>query len=150
MMLRRLNLVLAISLLLYFTARLFEWNLPSYPAGAWYFNPFCWQLLFVFGAWFALGGAGEAMPLIRWRWLPALGGAYLLFALVMTMACRFPELRELLPGWLYDAFNPNDKTNLPPLSLPAFRRDRLPRRQVRAPRLARAGTAGILAVDRVR
>ena len=43
-----------------------------------------------------------------------LGGGYLLFALVITMASRFPELRELLPVWLYDAFNPNDKTNLAP------------------------------------
>ena len=25
--------------------------------GAWVFNPFAWQLLFVFGAWCALGGA---------------------------------------------------------------------------------------------
>ncbi len=114
MMLRRLNWVLAMSVLLYFAARHFDWNLPSYPDGAWYFNPFCWQLLFVFGAWFALGGVGELMPLIRSRWLTVLGGGYLLFALVITMASRFPELRELLPVWLYDAFNPNDKTNLAP------------------------------------
>ena len=26
-------------------------------SGHWYFNPFAWQLLFVFGAWCALGGA---------------------------------------------------------------------------------------------
>jgi len=114
MMLRRLNWVLAMSVLLYFAARHFDWNLLSYPDGAWYFNPFCWQLLFVFGAWFALGGVGELMPLIRSRWLTVLGGGYLLFALVITMASRFPELRELLPVWLYDAFNPNDKTNLAP------------------------------------
>src|SRR5699024_12704111 len=29
----------------------------AYPNGFWAFNPFAWQLLFVFGAWCALGGA---------------------------------------------------------------------------------------------
>jgi hypothetical protein len=32
----------------------------------------------------------------------------------MTLAGRFPELAQLMPAWLYDAFNPNDKTNLAP------------------------------------
>jgi hypothetical protein len=60
------------------------------------------------------GEASELMPLIRWKALPILAGAYLLFALIITMAERFPELRELLPAWLYDAFIPNDKTNIAP------------------------------------
>jgi hypothetical protein len=42
------------------------------------------------------------------------GIAYLVFALVMTMAGRFPEFGHIIPVWLYDAFNPNDKTNLAP------------------------------------
>src|SRR4029453_8804938 len=33
-----------------------NWTLPIYPSGHWYFNPFALQLLFVFGAWCALGG----------------------------------------------------------------------------------------------
>jgi hypothetical protein len=49
-----------------------------------------------------------------------LGIAYLCFALVMTMAGRFPELGQLLPAWLYDAFNPNDKSNLAPYRLIHF------------------------------
>jgi hypothetical protein len=71
-------------------------------------------LVFVFGAWFALGGAAESMPLIRSRSLLILGTAYLIFALIMTLAGRLPELRAVLPDWLYDAFNPNDKTNEAP------------------------------------
>ena len=43
--------------LLYALTWEFDWNLPAYPSGTWYFNPFAWQLLFVFGAWCALGGA---------------------------------------------------------------------------------------------
>ncbi|MGL3211208.1 OpgC domain-containing protein [Bradyrhizobium sp. BR 1433] len=113
-MLRKLNLTLLASFLLYLAARHFGWNLPAYPSGSWYFNPFCWQFLFVFGGWFALGGASESITFIRSRAFLWLGGAYLLFALVMTLAGRFPELGQAMPAWLYDAFNPNDKTNLAP------------------------------------
>jgi hypothetical protein len=89
-MLRRPNLTLAASFLLYLAARHFSWNLPAYPLGSWYFNPFCWQLLFILGGWFALGGSIESRPLIRSRGLLVLGSIYLGFALVMTMAGRFP------------------------------------------------------------
>jgi hypothetical protein len=111
---RKPDWVLAASIVLYVLARHFGWNLPSYPHGVWYFNPFCWQLLFVLGAWFALGGASELMPLIRSRIFLMLGIAYLIFALIMTLAVWIPQLRAVLPDWLYDAFNPNDKTNLAP------------------------------------
>jgi hypothetical protein len=113
-MARRRNVTLAASFLLYLAARHFGWNLPAYPTGSWYFNPFCWQLLFVFGGWFALGGSIGSMPLIRSRAALIFGSAYLVFALVMTIAGRFPELGHMMPVWLYDAFNPNDKTNLAP------------------------------------
>src|SRR6185437_3586595 len=113
-MLRRPNLTLAASFLLYLAARHFSWNLSAYPIGSWYFNPFCWQLLFILGGWFALGGSIESRPLIRSRVLLVLGSAYLVFALVMTMAGRFPELAHMMPAWLVDAFIPNDKTNLAP------------------------------------
>ena len=52
-MLRKPDLTLLASIVVYVAARLFGWNLPSYPGGHWYFNPFAWQLLFVFGAWCA-------------------------------------------------------------------------------------------------
>ena len=48
---------------LYALMWVFEWNIPAYPSGTWVFNPFAWQLLFVFGAWCALGGAQN---LSRW------------------------------------------------------------------------------------
>jgi len=113
-MLRRPGITMLASLALYFAARFFEWNLAGYPSGSWYFNPFCWQLLFVFGAWCALGGAIKSRaiinsPITLWFCL-----FYLVFALVMTMAGRFPAFGELFPTWLFDAFNPNEKTNLPP------------------------------------
>jgi hypothetical protein len=30
----------------------------------------------------------------------------------MTMAGHFPQFGEMLPAWLVDAFNPNDRVNL--------------------------------------
>ena len=83
MMLRHPNWGMLGSVLLYFAARQFSWNLPSYPSGVWYFNPFAWQLLFVLGAWLALGGANTLHFLVRSRAVLVLGLAYLLFATVM-------------------------------------------------------------------
>ncbi|MET4272572.1 MULTISPECIES: OpgC domain-containing protein [unclassified Bradyrhizobium] len=113
-MLRKPDLTMALSIVLWLTARHFGLNLNAYPAGQWYFNPYAWQVLFVFGAWCALGGARRSMTLINapaTLWL-CLG--YMLFALVMTMAGRFPTLGGMFPEWLFSAFNPNDKTNLAP------------------------------------
>jgi hypothetical protein len=114
LMLRKPDLVMAGSAALYLAARGFDWNLPSFPDGDWYFNPFCWQLLFVFGGWLALGGAQKCRSLVRSPVLLGLGVAYLIFALVMTMAGRFPEISWIFPAWLFDAFMPNDKVNLAP------------------------------------
>ncbi|MGE9008569.1 OpgC domain-containing protein [Leptospira interrogans] len=114
LMLRYRNWVMAGSVLVYFAARQFGWNLPSYPSGVWYFNPFAWQLLFVLGAWLALGGAGTLHFLVRSRSVLIFGLAYLLFAAAMTMAAQIPELQRLFPTALFEAFNPNDKTNLAP------------------------------------
>ncbi|KYK45123.1 MULTISPECIES: OpgC domain-containing protein [Bradyrhizobium] len=113
-MLRKPDLTMVLSIVLWLAARHYGLNLTAYPAGQWYFNPYCWQVLFVFGAWCAMGGARRSMTLINspiTLWL-CLG--YLLFALVMTMAGRFPTLGGMFPEWLFSAFNPNDKTNLAP------------------------------------
>src|SRR5262249_37479581 len=111
---RKPNWVLAASIVLYILARHFGWNLPSYPYGVWYFNPFCWQLLFILGAWLAVGGGSELMPLTRSRIVLILGIAYLIFALIMTLAPWIPQLRAALPDWLYSAFTPNDKPKSAP------------------------------------
>lgn len=114
LMLRHPNCVMLGSVLLYFAGRQLDWNLPSYPSGVWYFNPFAWQLLFVLGAWLALGGADRLHFLVRSRLVLVLGLTYLLFAVVMTLAAHLPELRSLFAPALFEAFNPNDKTNLAP------------------------------------
>ncbi|MDA9508078.1 membrane protein [Bradyrhizobium sp. CCBAU 11386] len=113
-MLRKPDVTMVLSIALWLAARHFGWNLNAYPAGQWYFNPYCWQVLFVFGAWCAMGGARRSMTLINAPVTLYLCLFYLLFALVMTMAGRFPAIGGMFPEWLFSAFNPNDKTNLAP------------------------------------
>jgi hypothetical protein len=114
MMLRRPGLTMLGSIALWLAARYFGWNLPAYPGGSWYFNPYCWQVLFVFGSWCALGGAVRSRSIIDAPATLYFCIAYLIFAMVMTMAGKFPQFGALFPHWLYDTFNPNDKTNLAP------------------------------------
>lgn len=113
-MLRKPNATMLASIALWLAARHFGWNLKAYPAGVWYFNPFCWQVLFVFGSWCALGGARKNMAFIMSPITLYFCIAYLIFALIMTFAGRFPDFGALFPHWLYSAFNPNDKTDLAP------------------------------------
>ena len=75
----------------------FDWYLPAYPNGFWIFNPFAWQLLFVFGAWCALGGAARmsrilSSPVTMWICV-----AYLLFAFFVTLTWHMPQLSFLMP-----------------------------------------------------
>jgi len=114
MLLRKPNLTLLSSISLYLAARHYGWNLPAYPSGVWYFNPFCWQVLFVLGAWVAVAGIREVRVAIRLPFLLWMAALYLVFAFLMTLAGRFPEFGALFPTWLVDTFNPNDKTNLAP------------------------------------
>jgi hypothetical protein len=111
-MLRWPDYTMIASLVLWFLAGRFGWNFSAYPAGTWYFNPYCWQLLFVFGSWCALGGAQKARAIISSPLATYFCFAYLVLAMVMTFAGRFPDFGALFPHWLYDTFNPNDKTNL--------------------------------------
>jgi hypothetical protein len=111
-LLHRPALTMIGSLVLYTAAHQYGWNMRSFPDGSWNFNPFCWQLLFLFGAWLALGGTARIRPFLNRPLLTYFGVAYLCFALAMTLAGHFPQFAELFPAWLVDVFNPRDKTNL--------------------------------------
>jgi hypothetical protein len=117
-MLRRPHLTLAGSIALYIAAHQFDWGLPSFPAGRWDFNPFCWQLLFLLGAWFALIGKDLARPLYDWPALRIAAGAYLLLALLITLPRHFPALSGVIPELL--SWTPEDKENLAPHRLVHF------------------------------
>ena len=120
LMVRKPNWTLAGSLVLYVAARHFGWNLPASPSGLWYFNPFAWQLLFFVGAWIALGGSRAIQSIVRTRAAFWLAIACIIFAFVVTMAIRVPDLGVLLPHWILQPFDPNDKTNLAPYRVVHF------------------------------
>ena len=115
-MVRRPNVTVAASIGLYFAARQFDWNLSAFPEGHWYLNPFCWQLPFVLGAWLALSGPAQIRAvhkLQEFAILRAAAWSYLLLALAVTVAGKFPQA-SIVPDLLHDVFGPNDRENLAP------------------------------------
>jgi hypothetical protein len=118
---RRPNLTLAGSFVLYILARYFDWNLPSYPKGAtWYFNPFCWQLIFFFGSWCGIGAISQLRKLLDSRIAYALAVAWILFALVIVMTWHSAFLESLIPKWMIKRIYPIDKTDLDMLRFTHF------------------------------
>jgi hypothetical protein len=100
------------SAVLYVLARVFDWNLPSFPSGNWYFNPFAWQLLFVFGAWCGLSGAVKIAPLIRSRAVLTLALVWIAFSFLIVMTWHVPMLDAMVPKWLIHVIYPIDKSDL--------------------------------------
>ncbi len=111
---------LAASVTLYALCWQLDWNMPAYPSGEWLFNPFAWQLLFLFGAWCALGGSERMAPLMRSRTTQALAAAYLLFSLAIVLTWYFPRYAHYVPRWLAEFLYPIDKTNLDVLRFAHF------------------------------
>src|SRR5258708_5664435 len=85
MMLRQPNLTLLASIVLWLAARQFGWNLSAYPAGTWYFNPYCWQVLFVFGFLCPLGGARQSVSISNAPFPHYLFITHLILSVVMAM-----------------------------------------------------------------
>jgi hypothetical protein len=119
-LLRAPSLALIGSAALYAMMHVFGWNIPAYPSGGWVFNPFAWQLLFVFGAWCALGGAERLAPWLKSRAMLYAAGAYLVFAFCITLTWYFPRLGSYVPHLLSDVLYPIDKTNLDVLRILHF------------------------------
>ena len=120
LLLRAPNIALSASALLYALMWKFQWNIPAYPDGNWYFNPFAWQLLFVFGGWCALGGAERLGQWINSRTVLIAAIVYLLFAFSIAMTWHIPKLATFVPRWLADTIYPIDKTNLDVLRIAHF------------------------------
>ena len=106
------RLTLLGSAVFYALARYFDWNLPSYPGGNWYFNPFAWQLLFVFGVWCGLNGAAEIGALIRSRAALILALIWIAFSFVIVMTWHIPVVDAMVPKWLIKIIYPIDKSDL--------------------------------------
>jgi hypothetical protein len=120
LMQRRADLTLGLSVVFYALTWEFDLHLSAYPNGVWAFNPFAWQLLFVFGAWCAMGGARRmsriiASPVTLWISL-----AYLLAAFFVTLTWYWPQFYHLLPRRLEQWMYPIDKTDLDVLRFAHF------------------------------
>ncbi len=122
MLLRAPNITLALSFVFYLAARHFGWNLPGYPDDkSWFFSPFAWQFLFVIGAWCGIGCVHQIDRFLYSKVFMILGGVYLAFAAVFTLATNLSAALGLTyewPDWLL--IFPLDKTGLDPLRLIHF------------------------------
>ncbi|HWJ18599.1 MAG TPA: OpgC domain-containing protein [Geobacterales bacterium] len=116
----RADIALALSVMLYAITWRFDLHLTAYPNGFWSFNPFAWQLLFVFGAWCALGGGRRmsrvlSSPITLWVSI-----AYVFLAFCVTMTWYFPQLDHVLPRRIEQWMYPIDKTDLDVLRFAHF------------------------------
>jgi hypothetical protein len=111
---------LAVSFLLYLMVQLFSWHLPAWPAGEMYFNPMAWQLLFVFGAWYAYDDTGWLRTILRSRALLALALLFLAFSLFVTLGWQVKALEGLLPEVVSKLIYPIYKSHLAPVRLVHF------------------------------
>jgi hypothetical protein len=120
MMERKPDVTLGLSVLLYALTWEFDWYLSAYPNGFWAFNPFAWQLLFVFGAWCAMGGAKRMSrilisPVTMW-----ICAVYLFAAFCVTLTWYLPQLPHLMPRRVEQWMYPINKTDLDVLRFAHF------------------------------
>jgi hypothetical protein len=108
----RADVTLALSVVLYALTSHYDWYLSAYPTGFWAFNPFSWQLLFVFGAWCALGGGKRLSGILESRITVGITSAYLFAAFFVTLTWSFPQLSIVIPRRLEQWMYPIDKTDL--------------------------------------
>src|ERR1700676_5413968 len=116
----RADVTLALSVALYALTWRYDWYLSAFPGGYWAFNPFAWQLLFVFGAWCALGGARRMSRILSSRVTLWTSIGYLFAAFCVTLTWDFPQLSFVVPRWLEQWMYPIDKTDLDVLRFAHF------------------------------
>jgi hypothetical protein len=107
----RRDVPLILSIVLYILTNRFDLHFSTYHDGFWSFNPFGWQLLFVFGAWCALGGARQIAPVVASPITFWIAVAYLLAAFSLTMTWYFPHLEAYVPAFLARWIYPINKTD---------------------------------------
>jgi hypothetical protein len=114
------DLPLILSIGLYMLTLRYDLHLSTYPDGFWSFNPFAWQLLFVFGVWCALGGGQRLSPILNSPLIFWVAVAYLCAAFFVTLTWYFPYLESLIPGWLARLIYPINKADFDVLRFAHF------------------------------
>jgi hypothetical protein len=120
LLVRSATVALVASLLLYLMVQVFSWHVPAWPSGELYFNPLAWQILFVFGAWYAFEGAGRLRTIAQSRALLVLAILYLAFSLAVTLSWQIKALDGLMPDAVSKLIYPIYKGHLAPLRLLHF------------------------------
>jgi hypothetical protein len=119
-MTRRAAMTLAASFLLYLMVQIFSWQVPAWPSGELYFNPLAWQVLFVFGAWYACEGAERIKTIVQSRAALVLAMLYLTFSLAVALSWQIKALEGFLPDSMSKLIYPISKSHLAPLRLLHF------------------------------
>src|ERR1700750_2179542 len=110
----------ALSVVLYAVTWEYDLYFTAYPNGFWAFNPFAWQLLFVFGAWCALGGARRMSRILNSPVTLGISFAYLFAAFCVTLTWYIPQLGHVVPRVIEQWMYPIDKTDLDVLRFAHF------------------------------
>jgi hypothetical protein len=114
------DLTLALSAVLYAVTWEYDLYFSAYPNGFWAFNPLAWQLLFVFGAWCALGGAKRMSRILSSPITLSLCIAYLFASFCVTLTWYVPQLGHVVPRRIEQWMYPIDKTDLDVLRFAHF------------------------------
>src|SRR5215831_9796169 len=114
------DLPLVLSVGLYILTLRYDLHLSTYPEGFWSFNPYAWQLLFVFGTWCALGGGKRLSPILDSPLIFWVAVAYLCAAFFVTLTWYFPWLESFIPAWLARLIYPINKTDFDVLRFAHF------------------------------
>jgi len=112
LMFKRPLAVLGASVALYAVCYGFRLNIPTWPRGSWYFNPFTWQLLVVLGAWCALDGARRLRDLLTSRAALVAAIAVLVLSAILIVGHQVHDASGTAPNWLERMMFPVDKTYL--------------------------------------
>jgi hypothetical protein len=100
--------------------QIYSWHVPAWPVGELYFNPMAWQILFVFGAWYADRGAGRLNAIVQSRvtlWLAVL---YLALSLYIALSWQIEPLTRWIPDAVSRLIYPIYKSHLAPVRLLHF------------------------------
>lgn len=111
---------LVVSASLYLMVQLYGWHVPAWPAGELYFNPLAWQILFVFGAWYAYDGSRRLRTVVQSRAVLLVALLYLAFSLIITLSWQFEVLEQLVPAAIAGLIYPIYKSHLAPVRLLHF------------------------------
>ena len=114
------RVALAISFVFYLMVQLLGWNIPASPAGQLYFNPLAWQILFVFGAWYANEGALQLKAIVQSRAVLVWASLYLTLSLAIALSWQIGPLEGFMPDAISKLIYPIYKSSLAPLRLLHF------------------------------